>query len=306
MSYSVIIPSHNEGEYLHSTVRSFFKAAQCCDEHHEGLEIVVVSDSSTDGSIARLKEDFTSEKLITLEPKERLGTSRARKLGVAASHGDMIISTDAHMSVKQGWLHDLEESIEACGPGARDRMIFGPRMHNINDEKAYEQGEYWPTPDMQLAYMPIKPTLDPYPVMTLAASGHIMSRKFYDGLGGGYLRLFAHPHGIDEELGLRSWVAGGECRVLPRVSMSTPYRSEFPYEVPILWFTFNHLMLARMYFDDDRFVKVMRAQLETNEQPTLQVLAIMTAGRPHEWAAWVKEWARRSIDEVFSMFGVDW
>ena len=304
MTYSIIIPSHNEEEHLADTVRIFFESVQCCDEHQEGADIVAVDDMSTDDSVARLRDEFGQKKLTIVQNEKRRGTSGSRKAGVAASSGEMIIGTDAHMSVKQGWLHDLEDGIEACGPGARDRMLFGPRMHNIENENNFEQGQYWRTPMLEIAHLPIKQTLEPYPVMTMIGCGHIISRKLYDAIGG-YLHCFIPPWGIDEELGLRVWVLGGECRVIPRLNMSTLYRAKFPYEVPMVRVTFNHLLMARMYFDDARFMKVMQARLEDN-QPVLEALAWMTAGNPRAWVQWLKKAERRSVDEVFDMFGVEW
>ena len=98
---------------------------------------------------------------------------------------------------------------------------------------------------------------------------------------------------------------GGECRVIPTLHMSALYRDKFPYEVPMRSVTYNHLLMARMYFDNDRFVKVMRARLEANH-PVLEALAIMTASYPRQWTDWLRKAQRRSVDEVFGMFNVHW
>ena len=127
MTYSVVIPSHNEEEHLNDTVRAFLEAAQCCDEHQEGVDVVVVDDMSTDESIANLRDEFTNGKLTVVQNEKRQGTARSRRAGVEASTGDMIINADAHMWVEQGWLHDLEAGIEACAPNADGYTLFGPR-----------------------------------------------------------------------------------------------------------------------------------------------------------------------------------
>ena len=47
MDYSVIIPTHNEGQNLVDTVATLAAAVECCDRHQSGMEIVVVDDQST-------------------------------------------------------------------------------------------------------------------------------------------------------------------------------------------------------------------------------------------------------------------
>ena len=85
--------------------------------------------------------------------------------------------------------------------------------------------------------------------------------------------------------------------MIPRLNMSTLYREKFPYEVPMARVTFNHLLLARMYFDDARFMKVMQARLDANH-PVLEAMAWMAAGNPRAWIKWLKQGERRSVDEV--------
>ena len=226
MDYSVIIPTHNEGQKLADTVATLAAAVECCDRHQSGMEIVVVDDQSTDASIDHVRALDLRLPLNVVQPEKRCGTARARRAGVDASSGDMLINTDAHIYVEPGWLHNFEDAVAELGPHERDRTLFGPRMHNIDDYAAFEAGEYIPSPLMHVQHMPIPDTDEPYHVLTTIASGHYMSRRLYDQIGG-YLPTFMAPWGIDEEIGFRLWMMGGECRVIPTLHMSVMYRASF-------------------------------------------------------------------------------
>ena len=304
MDYSVIIPTHNEGENLVDTIENFATAVQCCDRHQEGVEIVVVDDQSTDDSIERLDDLELRLPLKLVQPEKRCGTARARRAGVDASSGDMLINTDAHVTVALGWLHAFEDAVAELDPRARDKTLFGPRMHSVDNYQAFEGGEYTASPHMHIRPMPIPDTAEPYPVMTSIACGHFMSRRLYDQIGG-YLPTFMAPWGIDEEIGIRLWLMGGECKVIPTLHMSTLYRKAFPYAITMLSVTYNQLFMARMHLDDERFVKVLQARRSDNE-PVDKAVAKLLSSNIARWKDWMQKRRQRTIDDLFSMFGIEW
>ena len=302
--YSVIIPTHNEGQNLADTVAILAAAVECCDRHQSGIEIVVVDDQSTDDSIDRLQGLDLRLPLQLVQPEKRCGTARARRAGVDASNGDMLINTDAHVDVAPGWLHDFEDAVAELGPHARDWTLFGPRMHSKDNYQAYEGGEYTATPHMHIRPMPIPDTEEPYSVMTSIACGHYMARSLYDQIGG-YLPIFMAPWGIDEEIGIRLWMMGGECKVIPTLHMSTMYRKSFPYPITMLSVTYNQLLMARMHLDDERFIKVLQARRGDNE-PVDNAVAKLLSSDIGQWVDWMRKRRRRTIDELFDMFGIEW
>ena len=221
-----------------------------------------------------------------------------------SSSGKILINTDAHIHVEPGWLHDFEDPVNELGPEAMDKTLFGPRMHSRNDYQAYEGGEYTATPHMHIRPMPIPDTEEPYPVMTSIACGHFMSRRLYDQIGG-YLPIFMAPWGIDEEIGIRLWMMGGECKVIPTLHMSTMYRNSFPYAITMLSVTYNQLLMGRMHLDDERYVKMMQARRNDNE-PVDEAVAKLLSSNIGQWVNWMSKRRRRTIDELFGMFGIEW
>jgi len=304
MQYSVIIPTHNEGQKLVDTVNIFAAAVECCDRHQSETEIVVVDDQSTDDSIERVQALDLRLPLKVVQPEKRCGTARARRAGVDASSGDVLINTDAHAHVDHGWLHDFEDPVAELGPRAMERTLFGARTYSMDDDTAFVQGGHIPSPDMHIINAPIRDTEEPYPVMTSIANSHYMSRQLYDQIGG-YLPIFMAPWGIDEEIGIRLWMMGGECRVIPTLQMDVLYRTSFPYHVSMLSVTYNRLLMARMQLDYKRFMKVNQ-ELRGKNEPVDEAIHKLLGSNIGRWVDWMRKRRRRSIDDLFSMFGIEW
>ena len=305
MAYSIIIPSHNEGQKLADTVTSFASAVECCDRHQSGTEIVVVDDQSTDDSIERVQELELRLPLKVVQPEKRCGTARARRAGVEASSGDVLLNTDAHVHVCPGWLHDFEDPVAELGPHAMDMTIFGARTYNQRIPEAFAEGAHILNEQFRFEWSPKRPdTMEPYPVISTMAYSLYMSRRLYDEIGG-FLPIFMAPWGVDEEIGIRLWMMGGECKVIPNLQMTAHFNQTFPYEVPMLSVTYNHLLMARLHLDDERIVKVMQARRDRNE-PVDRATAKLLCSNLGRWVAWMRGQRRRTVDELFQLFGIDW
>src|SRR5690242_13209491 len=91
---SLIVVSHNEGRWLRRTVNSLARTIP------PGGEILVVDDSSTDGSVSRL---LPQSRVKILRPKRRLGAARARNFGAQRAGGNILVFCDAHIEAPQRW-----------------------------------------------------------------------------------------------------------------------------------------------------------------------------------------------------------
>ena len=87
MKFSVVIPLYNKEKYIESTIRSVL------DQSHQDLEVLVVDDGSTDGSLA-LAERFASDRVHIIR-QENQGVSVARNTGIEHASGEFICFLDA-------------------------------------------------------------------------------------------------------------------------------------------------------------------------------------------------------------------
>ena len=96
MLISVIIPSYNSIKYIERCLSSVLSQAV------QGVEIIVVDNGSTDGSVDLLKQKFPQVKLIY--NLANLGSSYARNQGIELSSGEYIVFLDSDAYLAEDFL----------------------------------------------------------------------------------------------------------------------------------------------------------------------------------------------------------
>ncbi len=85
---SVIFPVHNGGTQPVDCVKSLYKS----NYPKRFLEIIIIDNGSTDGSIIRIKKKYPEVKIITL--KNNLGFAKAVNKGIRQSYGKYLLITN--------------------------------------------------------------------------------------------------------------------------------------------------------------------------------------------------------------------
>ena len=91
---TVIVPIYNAREYLPKTLRSIRHSK------YENLEVILVDDGSTDGSISICNTYARTDKRFKVISKENGGVSSARNAGLEAASGEWIAFCDADDTVE--------------------------------------------------------------------------------------------------------------------------------------------------------------------------------------------------------------
>ena len=125
---SVVIPAHNEEEYLPSCLEAVKRAAAATlpDGEPAGVEIVVVANRCTDRT-AEIAESFGA---VVVQNDARC-IAQVRNAGVRASHGGIVVTVDADSVMSEDALREVAEMLESSRfigggtPVRFSRMSFG-------------------------------------------------------------------------------------------------------------------------------------------------------------------------------------
>ena len=99
---SVIIPAYNAEKYVVSAVRSAL--AQTLVD----IEVIVVDDKSTDGTLSLLKENFgRDERVRIIAQPENGGVSAARNRGIGAAEGEYLAFLDSDDAMRPDMLERM-------------------------------------------------------------------------------------------------------------------------------------------------------------------------------------------------------
>lgn len=111
---SVVIPVYNTEEYLEKCIESVI------NQTYKNLEIILVNDGSTDGSLEICKRFQMKDERIIVIDKENQGLVAARKTGVKEALGDYITFVDS-----DDWIDNWAYERITEGSNNEDVVMFG-------------------------------------------------------------------------------------------------------------------------------------------------------------------------------------
>ena len=123
---SVIIPVYNTGKVAKKVISQLLK------QSYQNIEIVVIDDGSTDGSLARLQEIAARERRVRLFHQKNAGVSAARNAGIERARGEYMVFVDSDDEVRPGF---IEKLVEAMADDGVSVALTGKVHQNLQDEK---------------------------------------------------------------------------------------------------------------------------------------------------------------------------
>ncbi|ODS39742.1 MAG: glycosyl transferase [Candidatus Altiarchaeales archaeon WOR_SM1_79] len=102
---SIIIVNWNGLKYLDDCLQSLF------NQTYPEIEIILVDNASTDGSVDFVKENFPSVRIF--RNSENLGFAEGTNIGIQKSEGDLIALFNQDAIANKNWLANLVEVIES-------------------------------------------------------------------------------------------------------------------------------------------------------------------------------------------------
>lgn len=243
MNLSVLISSHNEQlAEINASIRSIRATAG------DKVEVVVVDDATP------MPVSLEDKKALLIRTESRCGVGAARHLAALHASGDYFLICDAHMRFEMGWLDKAlkrivgrqttihNASCVALEIGQMDMAkathtyhgatlnIFGPDKNKPGATQILE-GNWLPSREG-----------DDFPLACIMGANYFMSAEWFFHIGG--LRMLK-GWGTDEGLlSIKTWLAGGECRMMKSVRIGHQFRHTAPYPTEASSLIYNKMMLA--------------------------------------------------------------
>jgi glycosyltransferase involved in cell wall biosynthesis len=130
-SLSVVIPVRDEAPNLHATIDALVTAL---DESGFDAELVIVDDGSTDGSSEVARTAVAERIPLRIVSQENRGRFEARRAGVTAATGDLVLLLDARVTLDPNALRFVRVRAEA------GETVWNGHVH-IESESAF--GIFW-------------------------------------------------------------------------------------------------------------------------------------------------------------------
>ena len=127
MKLSIIIPVHNEEQYVKKVLEKVLAVPLTCEK-----EIIVINDGSTDNTEKILEELVKKNNLKLFKHQKNLGKGSAIKTGITESTGNLIIIQDADLEYNPRDIPTLLEKINkdtAAVYGNRDTKKWPKREY---------------------------------------------------------------------------------------------------------------------------------------------------------------------------------
>lgn len=136
---SIIILSYNTRDLLKKCLESIFNNLKDL-----GIEIIVVDNASSDGSVQMVKNDFKKVNLI--ESKKNLGFSAGNNLGVKQAKGKFLLFLNSDIEILDNKLIKMVEFLNT-----NPRMgVVGGRLENPDGSLQKSYGSFYSLPEVFL------------------------------------------------------------------------------------------------------------------------------------------------------------
>ena len=106
MFISVIVPVYNVEKYLDKCLSSLL------NQRYEGVEIIVIDDNSTDGSLTVAKKYVKYNNVKVISKEKNLGLSDSRNIGIKEASGKYIMFLDSDDYVEDGCILKIREIVK--------------------------------------------------------------------------------------------------------------------------------------------------------------------------------------------------
>jgi len=259
---TIIMPHLNEGRNPQDTLDNLFSVTD------SDLFDIVAIDDATEGGHTPLPAWGGVRQIVHTE---RVGVDECRHEGVLAAKTPYVFIIDAHMQFSEGWLEKLLEYLhrEPSTVFCTTCLGLGFGKNNIDEEglPIYKGATIqFIDPDVPRCRngepKPARQVLEPkwltreqwgtaacWEIPCVLGANYGMSVKWYNhikGLAG--LKMWGTSEPF---LSMKSWLAGGSCKVIDEIEIGHLFRDQSPFTTYVWNLIYNKLYMMAVMFPSD-------------------------------------------------------
>ncbi|MFW6116338.1 MAG: glycosyltransferase family 2 protein [bacterium] len=253
---SVVTPSWNGLSHLEPCYRSLRQL----DYPPESLELILVDNGSTDGSIRFMQQHFPEVKIV--RNSTNLGFCKANNQGAQAAQGEYVAFLNNDTRVHPAWLQELVAAVrddpEVVCAGSKLLNWEGDRLDFAGGSVSFHGSGFQPGHGSSR----VDPFSENRPVLFACGGSMLIDRQVFLDCGGFDEDFFAYLEDVD--LGWRLWLLGYKVVLVPTAITyhrfrGTTRRLSRPRVVALT--ERNALMLIMKNYDDENLAHILPAAL---------------------------------------------
>lgn len=247
---SIIIPVLNDNDEVNFTIESIYKTSP------ENVEIIVVDDASD------IPVELSNNKVNLFRFDERKGAGQARHFGAIKASSKHILFTDSHMRFDLNWFNNAMSRIKSTPKTLWCGSCLGLDASNMDLTKA--NGEYTGA-DLVLysnknntifdgVWRPREENKDDYEISCVMGACYFIHKDWYFYIKG--LEQTTMWGSEEPILSIKTWLAGGEVRLMKSVKIGHKFRASSPYSTEVSRIHYNKLAYMYMLLPTDMYDKL--------------------------------------------------
>jgi len=256
---TIVMPHLNEEREPLETIKSIYETSD-----RDLIEIIAIDDCSENPIDL---SEFSEVRRARNET--RIGVDGSRQKGIDLAEADNILVIDSHMRFKKdNWASKMINLIDSNPQTlwTTTCLGLGYGTTDINNHK----GKYYGA-DMlfvnkdAVPNRPSRECLEPkwskekegqeYDVQCILGANYFFSKKWFDYIGG--LKGLRDWGTSEPYLSLKSYMAGGNCKLTKDIEIGHLFRSNAPYTTYVSSLVFNKIFMCKTIFPDDLTEKLI-------------------------------------------------
>lgn len=262
---TIIMPFLNEKEEPKLTIESIYKTTKA-----EHFEIIAIDDHSKDYSPIPIRKEIKY-----IKNRERLGVNGCLQMGIEMAQTPYVLIIDGHMRFPEGWFSTLIDCIVrepktawcmSCmqlGYGSMDlsKAIVEYTAANLLFVD-HKPGSGRPAREvLEPKWMRKKDEME-YEVPCILGANYFFSKEWLDHIKG---LKGLKTWGTEEPfLSLKTWMAGGKCKITRKIKIGHKFRDRAPYSTQVWTMVYNKIYLCKTILPEDMGTKLIDCMPKDN------------------------------------------